>query len=55
MIHAGDVMLYGNNCIVLFYKDFETTYSYTPIGRIKDTSGLAEAVGKGNISVEVTD
>ncbi len=30
-IHAGDLMLYGNNCVVLFYETFNSSYSYTPI------------------------
>ena len=33
-INKGDVMLYSNNCIVLFYKSFDTSYSYTKIGHI---------------------
>lgn len=51
MIHTGDLMLYSNNCIVLFYKDFSTSYSYTPLGRITDTKGLENAVGKSSVRI----
>lgn len=51
-IHAGDLMLYGNNCLVLFYESFSTSYSYTPLGYIDDPAGLADALGAG--SVEIT-
>lgn len=39
-INAGDIMLYGNNCLVVFYKSFDTTYSYTKIGHIDNLPNL---------------
>lgn len=50
-IHAGDIMLYGSSCLVLFYKTFSTSYSYTKIGHVDNVSNLADMVGNGNISV----
>ena len=47
-INVGDVMLYGNNCLVIFYKSFDTSYSYTRIGPIDDLPNL----GNGNITVK---
>lgn len=50
-IHSGDLKIYGDNCLVLFYDSFTSGYSYTSIGHISDTDGLAQALGKGNITV----
>ncbi len=48
-INAGDLMLYGNNCLVLFYKTFKTTYSYTKIGHISNF----EPLNNENIQVKL--
>ena len=39
-IEKGDIMLYGNNCLVVFYKSFDTSYSYTKIGHIDNLPDL---------------
>ena len=49
-IEAGDVMLFGDNCLVIFYKSFDTSYSYSKIGHINN---LPELDG-GNVSVNLS-
>jgi hypothetical protein len=51
-IQQGDLMLYGTNTLVLFYKTFSTTYKYSPIGRIENVTHLADALGSGTITVK---
>ena len=39
-INKGDVMLFTDNCLVIFYKSFDTSYSYTKIGHINNLPDL---------------
>lgn len=50
-IEAGDLMLYGGNCLVLFYGP-AGGYSYTRVGKVTQADGLAEALGKGKVTVK---
>ncbi len=50
-IQIGDLMLYGNNSFVLFYKSFNTSYTYSRLGRIDNVTGLVAALGSGNVTV----
>ena len=50
-IQKGDLMMYGANTVVLFYKTFSTSYSYTKLGHVDDSEELDAALGSGGVTV----
>lgn len=53
-VSKGDIMLYGDNCIVVFYESFSTSYSYTRLGYIEDPDGLEKAAGGSDAKVTIS-
>ena len=50
-ISNGDIMLFGDDCLVVFYKSFDNPYSYTKIGHISNPEDLAQTLGNGKVTV----
>ena len=54
-IRNGDLMLYGANTLVVFYLTFDSSYSYTRIGRVDDPTRLAQALGPRSVRIEFSN
>lgn len=52
-IEVGDLMLYGDDCIVLFYKRFYTPYSYTKLGRVVEKDRLQKNISEADHNLEI--
>lgn len=50
-INNGDLMLYESKTLVLFYKTFKTSYSYTKLAHVNDITNLASALGSEDVPV----
>ena len=50
-IQNGDIMLFGSDCLVVFYESFQTSYTYTRIGHIENSDGLSSALGNGSAEI----
>jgi hypothetical protein len=50
-IRNGDLLLWGARTVVIFYLTFDSSYSYTRLGKVDDPAGLAQALGQRDIRV----
>jgi hypothetical protein len=50
-IRNGDLMLYGTNTLVVFYATFNSSYSYTRLGRVDAPADLPRALGRDGIRI----
>ena len=50
--HAGDIVLYQGNQIVMFYGS--NSWSYTRLGHIDDLTGWEDALGSGDVTVTLS-
>ena len=50
-INAGDIKLFGSNCLVVFYESFNTSYSYTNLGTVDDVDVFVSELGNGSVTI----
>ncbi|AIQ58825.1 cyclophilin-like fold protein [Paenibacillus borealis] len=51
-IHAGDIMIWSGNTLVLFYQTFSNSHGgYVLLGKVDDPSNLAIALGSDYVQV----
>jgi hypothetical protein len=53
-LRNGDLMLYGNQTLVLFYLSFGSPYAYTRLGRVDDPAPLPRALGAGKVTIQLS-
>jgi hypothetical protein len=51
-IRNGDLMLYGSNTLVVFYKTFRSSYSYTRLGHVNEPAALEQVLGQRSVTIE---
>ena len=52
-INAGDIKLFGDDCLVIFYESFNTSYNYTDLGKIDNAEGFLAELGNGSVTITV--
>ncbi|WP_203583265.1 cyclophilin-like fold protein [Planococcus soli] len=53
VINAGDIMLYGDDCLVFFYENLTTSHNYTRLGYIEDVERFTQVIGESDVTVEL--
>ena len=43
--------MYGARTVVVFYATFDSSYSYTRLGRVDDPAALTQALGRQGVRV----
>lgn len=46
-------MLYQGDTLVIFYESFYSNYRYTRIGKVIQTDGLNQALGRDRVDVQI--
>lgn len=52
-INNGDIMLFGSRTLVLFYKTFSSSYSYSKIGKLDNVDEFQRVLGSSNVTVTI--
>ena len=50
-INAGDIKLFGDDCLVIFYESFNISYNYTDLGKIDNAEGFLAELGNGSVTI----
>lgn len=53
VIKAGDILLFGNKCLVIFYQDTVSPFNYTRIGHVVQPEMLESALGNSDVTVQL--
>lgn len=54
-INPGDLMIFGGDCLVLFYDKITfSPYEYIKIGKLTNAGSLAKTLGRKNVKVKFT-
>lgn len=53
-VQAGEILMDSGDRLLLYYQDAKTNGNYTRIGYFEDATGVAEAMGTGDLQIWVS-